>query len=141
MCCRTVAERVGAAPSSFSNSDGRASLSTRAHRDSFDDAKASKGVGRMAREVASKILDGINDLVIMAPIRDGFIPAYEPVTYATRLRVICEALHDVRPTESDYEKVTPFADAYEAILSLTDFKEGAIEQGSLQLEPPHVPPR
>src|SRR3546814_4382492 len=74
MIARTLPERIGAAPRDFSHRDGRASLSTRAHRASFDDAKASKGVGRMAREVASKILDGINDLVIMAPIRDGFIP-------------------------------------------------------------------
>src|SRR3546814_12885905 len=133
MCCRTVAERVGAAPSSFSNSDGRASLSTRAHRDSFDDAKASKGVGRMAREVASKILDGINDLVIMAPIRDGFIPAYEPVTYATLLRVICEALNDVRATAPEYAKVKPSAHAPEPILSLPDSKTGSIHTG-----PPHL---
>jgi len=89
----------------------------------------------MAREVASKILDGINDLVIMAPIRDGFISAYEPVTYATRLRVICEALNDVRATAREYEKVMPFADASERILSLLDFKAGIIDNGSLQLDP------
>src|SRR3546814_11749983 len=71
----------------------------------------------------------------MAPIRDGFIPAYEPVTYATRLRVICEALNDVRATAREYEKVTPFADASERILSLLDFKAGIIDNGSLQLDP------
>src|SRR3546814_20640836 len=91
----------------------------------------------MAREVASKILDGINDLVIMAPIRDGFIPAYEPVTYATRMRVICEALNDVRATAREYEKVTPFADASARILSLLAFKAGIIDTGSLQLDPRH----
>src|SRR3546814_6057314 len=83
----------------------------------------------MAREVTSKILDGINDLVIMAPIREGFISAYEPVTYATRLRVIGEALNDVRATAREYEKITPFADASERILSLLDFKAGIIDNG------------
>src|SRR3546814_13022875 len=126
MIARTLPERIGAAPRDFSHRDGRASLSTRAHRASFDDAKASKGVGRMAREVASKILDGINDLVIMAPIRDGFIPAYEPVTYATRLRVLCEALNDVRATTREYDKVTPFAVAPNALLPIPTFKGGTI---------------
>src|SRR3546814_14561781 len=121
MIARTLPERIGAAPRDFSHRDGRASLSTRAHRASFDDAKASKGVGRVAREVASKILDGINDLVIMAPIRDGFLPAYEPVAYATRLRVICEARHAVRSTAREYETVTPFSAASEPILSPLDF--------------------
>src|SRR3546814_4317892 len=73
MIARTLPERIGAAPRDFSHRDGRASLSTRAHRASFDDATASKGVGRMAREVARQILAGINDLVIKAPIRGGCI--------------------------------------------------------------------
>src|SRR3546814_15152248 len=90
----------------------------------------------MAREVTSKILDGINDLVIMAPIREGFISAYEPVTYATRLRVIGEALNDVRATAREYEKITPFADASERILSLLDFNAGIIDHGLLQIDPP-----
>lgn len=89
----------------------------------------------MAREVSSKILDGINDLVIMAPIREGFIEAYEPVTYATRLRIISEALNDIRATAREYENVVPFADASERILSLLDFKAGIIDNDLLQLDP------
>ena len=89
----------------------------------------------MAREVSSKILDGINDLVIMAPIREGFIEAYEPVTYATRLRIISEALNDIRATAREYEKVVPFADASERILSLLDFKAGIIDNDLLQTDP------
>src|SRR3546814_18618622 len=89
----------------------------------------------MAREVTSKILDGINDLVIMAPIREGFISAYEPVTYATRLRVIGEALNDVRATAREYETITPIADASERILSLLDLKAGNIDNGVLQNNP------
>src|SRR3546814_4294146 len=50
MIARTLPERIGAAPRDFSHRDGRVSLSTRAHRGSFDDAKASKGVGRIGRK-------------------------------------------------------------------------------------------
>ena len=33
-------------------------------------------------EVTSKHIDGITDLVVIAPIKDGFIQAYENITYA-----------------------------------------------------------
>ena len=46
----------------------------------------------MAREVSSKSIDGIADLVVIAPIKEGFINAYENVTFATRLRIVAEAL-------------------------------------------------
>src|SRR3546814_19711132 len=51
MIARTLPERIGAAPRDFSHRDGRASLSTRAPRASFDDAKASKGGGRDRKRV------------------------------------------------------------------------------------------
>src|SRR3546814_20944779 len=90
----------------------------------------------MAREVTSKILDGINDLVIMAPIREGFISAHEPVTYATRLRVIGEALNDVRATAREHEKITPFAADSETLLSMRAFTAGTIDNVLLTIDPP-----
>jgi deferrochelatase/peroxidase EfeB len=89
----------------------------------------------MAREVASKSLDGIHDIVIVAPIREGFIDAYEQVTYATRLRIISEALNDIRATAREYENDVAFADASERILSLLDFRAGIIDNGMLQFDP------
>ena len=46
----------------------------------------------MTQAIASKNIDGIADLVIVAPIKKGFIEAYENITYATRLKVVAEAL-------------------------------------------------
>src|SRR3546814_16812646 len=89
----------------------------------------------MAREVTSKILDGINDLVIMAPNREGFISAYEPVTYATRLRVIGVALHAVRAKAREYEQTAPFADASHRVPSLPDYKAWINVYGMLQIAP------
>lgn len=88
----------------------------------------------MGREVASKTLDGINDIVIVAPIREGLIEAYEQVTYATRLRIISEALNDIRATAREYENDVAFADASERILSLLDFRAGIIDNGLLQYD-------
>src|SRR3546814_17295745 len=120
MIARTLPETMAGMPCDFSHRGSRVIVRGRAP---WQAPQIGAGVGRMAREVTSKILDGINDLVIMAPIREGFISAYEPVTYATRLRVIGEALNDVRATAREYEKITPFADASEPILSPLDFKE------------------
>ena len=89
----------------------------------------------MAREVSSKILEGINDLVILAPIKDGFIHAFDNITYATRLRIVAQALNDIRATAREYEKPSPFADASERILSLLDFRVGVLDQDLYQLAP------
>jgi Dyp-type peroxidase family len=88
----------------------------------------------MAREVSSKILDGINDLVILAPIKDGFINAFDNITYATRLRIVSQALNDIRATAREYEKPSPFSDASERILSLLDFRIGVLDQDLFHLE-------
>src|SRR3546814_19349835 len=73
--------------------------------------------------------------MIRAPSSTVCISAYERCTYATLLRVIDEALNDVRATAREYEKITPFADASERILSLLDFKAGIIDHGLLQIAP------
>ena len=49
----------------------------------------------MTLETTSKNMDGITDLVVVAPIKDGFIAAYENVTFATRLKIVAEALNRV----------------------------------------------
>lgn len=89
----------------------------------------------MAREVSSKVLDGINDLVILAPIKDGFIHAFDNISYATRLRIVSQALNDIRATAREYETPSPFADASERILSLLDFRVGVLDQDLFQLAP------
>jgi deferrochelatase/peroxidase EfeB len=90
---------------------------------------------QLGKEVTSKVLDGVNDLVIMAPIRDGFINAYENMTYATRLRIMAQALNDIREAAREHEKQVPFADASERILSLLDFRVGIIDNDLFEIDP------
>src|SRR3546814_4567805 len=115
MIARTLPETMAGMPCDFSHRGSRVIVRGRAP---WQAPQIGAGVGRMAREVTSKILDSINDLVIMAPIREGLISAYKPVTYATRLRVIGEALNGVRTTARAYDKLTPFAATPERLLSL-----------------------
>src|SRR3546814_14734133 len=108
MIARTLPETMAGMPCDFSHRGSRVIVRGRAP---WQAPQIGAGAGRMAREVTSKILDGINDLVIMAPLREGFISAYEPVTHATRLRVIVDALNDVCAAARQYYKFTPFAHA------------------------------
>lgn len=82
----------------------------------------------MGREITSKNIDGITDLVVVAPIREGFIDAYENVTYATRLQIVAEALNRVRVAAREHEDITPFSDVTERILTLLDFRIGVIDK-------------
>ena len=88
----------------------------------------------MAREITSKNIDGITDLVVIAPIKDGFINAYENVTYATRLRIVAEALNRIRVSAREHECSLPFSDTTERILTLLDFRVGVLDKDLFQLD-------
>lgn len=88
-----------------------------------------------SRDVTSKAMDGITDLVVVAPIRDDFITAYENVTYATRLKAVAEALNRVRVSAREHERITPFSDVTERILTLLDFRVGIIDKDLFALRP------
>src|SRR3546814_13573940 len=66
MIARTLPETMAGMPCDFSHRGSRVIVRGRAP---WQAPQIGAGVGRMAREVPSKILDGLNDLVIMAPIR------------------------------------------------------------------------
>jgi hypothetical protein len=83
----------------------------------------------MRRDVTSKSIEGIADLVVCAPIKRGFIDAFENVTYATRLRLATEAFHAMRTTAREYEPIKPFADVAERIQSLLAFRIGILDVG------------
>lgn len=88
----------------------------------------------MAREITSKNINGITDLVIVAPIREGFIEAFENVTYETRLRIAAEALHHVRVSAREYEPTVPFSDVTERILTLLDFRVAILDKDLFQID-------
>lgn len=86
-------------------------------------------------DITSKNIDGITDLVVVAPIRDDFIEAYENVTYASRLKLVAEALNRIRVSAREHERVTPFSDVTERILTLLDFRVGIIDKDLFQFAP------
>lgn len=88
----------------------------------------------MTEQVTSKSIDGITDLVVWAPIKEGFIDAFENVTYETRLRLVAEALHAVRKSAREHELISPFPDTAERILTLLDFRIGIVDKDLFELE-------
>jgi Dyp-type peroxidase family len=93
-----------------------------------------QGDRNMAREVASKNIDGIADLVVIAPIKEGFINAYENITYSTRLRIVAEALNRIRISAREHEFTVPFSDVTERILTLLDFRIGVLDKNLFELQ-------
>ena len=76
----------------------------------------------MKRVISSKHLEGVSDLTLSAPIRPGFVDAFESVTYETRLRMVMKALFKIRSTAREHSLIKPFVDTAERIQSLLDFR-------------------
>ena len=76
----------------------------------------------MATLISSKHLESVSDLTLTAPIKQGFIEAFEAVTYETRLSKILEALFKIRSTAREYSKIQPFVDSAQRIQSLLDYR-------------------
>ena len=61
----------------------------------------------MERQKVSKSIDGTSDLVVWAPIRQGFIDAFENITFETRLSLTARAFDKMRATAREYERIVP----------------------------------
>lgn len=76
----------------------------------------------MKKLISSKHLESVSDLTLSAPIKQGFIDAFEAVTYETRLQKILDALFRIRATAREHSEIKPFVDTAERIQSLLDFR-------------------
>ncbi len=91
-------------------------------------------------EATSKNMDGITDLVVVAPIKEGFIAAFETTSFSGRLQLVAEALNRLRVTAREHERLVPFSDVTERILSLLDFRIGIIDKDLYGLVAPSGAP-
>ena len=79
------------------------------------------------KPLSSRHLDGLSDLVVSAPIKEGFIDAFEHVTYETRFRIAMDALFKLRSTSREYNLIKPLLDTTERINSIRSFRLAIIE--------------
>ena len=91
----------------------------------------------MRKTISSKHLENVSDLTLWAPIKLGFVPALEAVTYETRARLVMKALFNVRSTAREHAKFQPFVESAERIQSLLDFRIAVLDQEEwVPLPPP-----
>ena len=79
------------------------------------------------KPISSKHLKGINDLVVAAPLKPGFIDAFEHVTYETRARIVLDAFQKMRLVSSDYNLISVLLDSAELIQSIRSFRLAIVE--------------
>jgi Dyp-type peroxidase family len=89
----------------------------------------------MEQQKISKSIDGTSDLVVWAPIRQGFIEAFENITFETRLKLTAEAFYKIRVSVREYEHIIPFADTVQRILTLLNFRIGIIDRDLFLVKP------
>ena len=76
----------------------------------------------MEAEITTKRLQGISDLTLVAPIKQGLISTLDTRTYATRLRAVLRTLHMLRQASREHSLVRPFSDATDRIRTITDLR-------------------
>ena len=79
------------------------------------------------KPISSRHVDGLSDLVVSAPIKEGFIDAFEHVTYETRFRLVMDALFKMRSTSREYNLIKPLLDTTERIQSIRSFRLAIVE--------------
>lgn len=83
----------------------------------------------MRRETTIKgaSFTGTSDLTIVAPIRKGFVPALDAVTYKTRVKRVLKALHLGRQTAHEYDFARVMSDAVERVGRIHSIRIAIIE--------------
>jgi hypothetical protein len=71
----------------------------------------------MYRELKIKTpsLAGGSELVVLAPIKPGFVPTLDSVTYKTRAKTLLGALHSGRKSSFEYRLLRALSDAVERV--------------------------
>lgn len=78
-------------------------------------------------KVRGASFSGTSDLTILAPIRKGFVPALDAVTYKTRVQRVLKTLHAGRQTAHEYEFARVLSDAVERVGRIHSIRIAIIE--------------
>ena len=75
----------------------------------------------------SKSLGGLSDLTVLAPIKKGFAPSLESITYKTRVKRLLEALQLLRESSHEYSIFRSISDSAERVARIHSFRVAVIE--------------
>ncbi len=85
------------------------------------------GARRTAPDVVSRNLVNNTELTLMMPVKPGFIPTRDTVTYATRARLTMEAFHGFRQIAREASMQHPFSDVVERIATIQSYRLSLLE--------------
>ena len=81
----------------------------------------------MKPDQSSKHLQGITDLTLLAPIKQGLIDALDTRTYTTRLKLLMKTLNSLRSSSREFSAFRPFSDAAERIRTIHSLRLAVLE--------------
>ncbi|MBK9133818.1 MAG: Dyp-type peroxidase [Betaproteobacteria bacterium] len=82
-----------------------------------------------AIEPRSKSLQGVTDLVLLANIKPGLIPALDARSYASRVRLLLKTVNTLRVSSLEAEPTPLIADAVTRIRAIHSFRLALIDNG------------
>ena len=85
------------------------------------------GSRRTEPRVVSKNLVNNTELTLMMPVKPGFVPTRDTITYATRARVLMEAFHGFRQISREASEHHPFVDVVERINTIQSYRLNLLE--------------
>src|SRR5229473_6735536 len=82
---------------------------------------------RMTPDESSKHLQGITDLTLLAPIKQGLIEGLDTRTYKSRLKLLLKTLNALRSSSREYALIHPFSDSAERIRTIHSLRLAIFE--------------
>jgi hypothetical protein len=81
----------------------------------------------MARETSSQSLGGSSEITVLMPIRQGFVPCRDTLSYATRLRYVLRAYNGLRKVGLEARLFDTFVGPVESIQTVPGFRWALVD--------------
>lgn len=78
-------------------------------------------------EVKTPSLAASTELVVMAPIRRGFVPSLDTITYKSRTKLLLKILHAGRQSQHEYRPLRAVSDAVERVGVIRSLRVAVVE--------------
>ena len=78
-------------------------------------------------EIKTPSLAASTELLVMAPIRRGFVPSLDTITYKSRTKLLLKALHAGRQSQHEYRPLRAMSDAVERVGVIRSLRVAVVE--------------
>ena len=85
------------------------------------------GSRRAEPKVISQNIANNTELTLMMPVKQGFVPTRDTLTYATRARILMAAFNGFRQISREASLSTPFSDVVERISTIQSYRLNLLE--------------